>query len=154
MKKVLFYLIEENNVSDAAKASSLLPHEYYACQKISEAWQQQHSVLVACDSQAQAEKIDEYLWQLDLANFIPHNLAGEGPKQGSPIEICWPERRGNTPRQYLINLQSHYADFATIFNDVIDFVPPTDELKNLARERYKCYKNAGFNLKTMPVSSN
>ncbi|MCQ5003195.1 DNA polymerase III subunit chi, partial [Escherichia coli] len=40
------------------------------------------------------------------------------------------------------------ADFATAFTEVVDFVPYEDSLQQLARERYKAYPLAGFNLNT------
>ncbi|QIQ22028.1 DNA polymerase III subunit chi [Zophobihabitans entericus] len=150
MKKVLFYLFEDAANSNAV-SGQLTPEEIYACQKAIEAWKNKVRVLIACQSQTQAEKIDEYLWQLNTEDFVPHNLAGEGPKGGAPVEICWPQKRGSGARQLLINLQDDIPDFAAFFSDVIDFVPSPEQQKNLARERYKSYKNLGFNLKTIPV---
>lgn len=103
-------------------------------------------VLIACEDQIQAEKLDEILWQREPYQFVPHNLAGEGPRYGAPVELCWPTKRGSSARDILINLQSTFADFATTFHEVIDFVPTDEHLKQLARERYKTYRNMGFNL--------
>ncbi|WP_392565120.1 DNA polymerase III subunit chi [Utexia brackfieldae] len=154
MKKVLFYLFSQPiDRLTFGLEEEILPHEYLACQKVIASWQQKKRVLVACQTQAQAEKIDEFLWQLDTAHFVPHNLAGEGLKGGTAVEICWPERRGSGARQLLINLQDSFADFALMFQDIIDFVPYDEARKILARERYKAYKNMGFNLKTINIDS-
>ncbi|KLU17671.1 DNA polymerase III subunit chi, partial [Proteus mirabilis] len=102
--------------------------------------------LLVCDSQPQAELLDEALWAREPHQFVPHNLAGEGPHYGAPVELCWPGKRGNAPRDLLINLQSQFADFATAFHEVIDFVPIDEQLKQLARERYKIYRSVGFTL--------
>ena len=48
----------------------------------------------------------------------------------------------------MICLQTEFADFATAFHEVIDFVPYEDALKQLARERYKIYRSVGFQLTT------
>lgn len=150
MKKVIFYLIEdESKLNDVA----LLPHEKLACEKIIASWQQGLRILVACHDQQQAEKIDEYLWQQGADNFVPHNLVGEGMKTGSPVEITWIGKRSNNNRQLLINLQESFPDFAPMYQDIIDFVPLENRLKNLARERYITYKNVGFNLKTIVVNA-
>ncbi|WP_220683213.1 DNA polymerase III subunit chi [Pseudomonas aeruginosa] len=58
----------------------------------------------------------------------------------------WPGKRGNAPRDILINLQTQFVDFATAFHEVIDFVPIDEQLKQLARERYKIYRRVGFTL--------
>lgn len=150
MKKVIFYLIEDNSkLNDAL----LLPHEKLACEKIIESWQQGLRILVACQDQRQAEKIDEYLWQLNSDRFVPHNLVGEGMKLGSPIEITWVGKRSNNNRQLLINLQESFPDVASMYKDIVDFVPAESKLKNLARERYITYKNLGFNLKTISIKN-
>ena len=53
-----------------------------------------------------------------------------------------------SPRELMICLQTEFADFATAFHEVIDFVPYEDALKQLARERYKIYRSVGFQLTT------
>ncbi|MEQ5205019.1 DNA polymerase III subunit chi, partial [Providencia rettgeri] len=130
MKKGTFYQLQQPSPQAEYEA-----HEWLACELAAEPWRNGKPVLIACEDQLQAEKMDEALWQRDPHQFVPHNLAGEGPRYGSPIEICWPNKRGNTPRDILINLQSQFADFATAFHEVIDFVPIDETLKQLARDR-------------------
>lgn len=153
MRKVIFYLIEsESPQTEQSPSEACLSHEQIAIKQIVLAWQERQRVLVACQSQLQAEKIDEALWQLDTEHFVPHNLVGEGPRGGSPVELCWPEKRSSGVRGLLINLQTAIPDYAAAYNSIIDFVPFDPTLKALARERYLSYKNLGFNLKTIPIS--
>lgn len=154
MKKVIFYLIEPSKdkvIENLNETNDISSYEKLACGKIVEAWQARHRVLVACQDQRQAERVDEYLWQLDTDQFVPHNLAGEGMRNGSPVEICWEGKRSNSNRDLLINLQESFPEFASLYQNVIDFVPADERLKSLARERYKSYKTVGFNLKTITV---
>lgn len=141
MKNAIFYLLEHPSPQEELEA-----HESLACELAAKMWRNGKRVLLACETTEQAEKLDEALWQRDPHQFVPHNLAGEGPRYGAPIEICWPGKRGNSPRDILISLQSQFADFATAFHEVIDFVPIDETLKQLARERYKIYRSVGFNL--------
>lgn len=143
MKQVTFYLLENDHFIGALSA-----HEAIACRVAAQRWRAGQRVLIACESLEQALRLDEALWQQDAHQFVPHNLAGEGPNFGAPVELCWPEKRGNAPRDLLINLLPHFADFATSFHEVIDFVPYQDTLKQLARERYKTYRSVGFHLTT------
>lgn len=145
MKKATFYLIAQ--LSSQAELKS---HEWLACQLAAENWRMGKRVLIACEDQIQAEKLDEILWQREPYQFVPHNLAGEGPRYGAPVELCWPTKRGSSARDILINLQSTFANFATAFYEVIDFVPIDENLKQLARERYKTYRSMGFNLIMAP----
>jgi len=128
--------------------SELNRYEALACELAAKYWRLGKRVLIACENLQQAERLDEALWQRSPEQFVPHNLAGEGPKQGAPIELAWPERRGRSPHHLLINLLPQIADFVTVFQEVIDFVPYEEHLKQLARERYKSYRRVGFHLST------
>ncbi|VAX77175.1 DNA polymerase III subunit chi [Serratia symbiotica] len=143
MKQAIFYLLEHNQPTGALSA-----HEAVACVIAAESWRSGKRLLIACETQEQAQQLDEMLWQREPNRFIPHNLAGEGPDSGAPVELCWPGKRGNAPRDLLIALQPHFADFAATFDQVIDFVPYEDALKQLARNRYKTYRTLGFYLTT------
>lgn len=144
MKKITFYLITENVSQD----ETLTSEETLACELAGSHWRNGHRVLIACHSETQAIRLDEALWQRPLHSFIPHNLAGEGPRAGAPVELCWPQKRGNSPRDILISLLPQIANFASAFPEVIDFVPYDESAKQLARERYKAYRLAGFQLNT------
>src|SRR5690606_41942243 len=64
-------------------------------------------------------------------------------RSGAPVEIAWPQKRNSSARDILISLRTDFADFATAFTEVVDFVPYEESLKQLARERYKAYRLAG-----------
>lgn len=143
MKNATFYLLDQHATSDG-----LTTVERLACDLAAGKWREGKRVLIACEDDAQALRLDEALWARDPDAFVPHNLAGEGPRYGAPVEICWPQRRGNAPRDLLISLLPSCADFASAFHEVIDFVPDEDALKQLARDRYKAYRSVGFQLTT------
>ncbi|WP_413736041.1 DNA polymerase III subunit chi [Sodalis sp. RH21] len=143
MKNATFYLLDRQDIQDGLSAVERL-----ACELAAIHWRAGKRVLIACGDEEQALKLDEALWQRDPEAFVPHNLAGEGPRYGAPVEICWPTRRGNAPRDLLISLLPQCADFASAFHEVIDFVPDEDDLKQLARDRYKAYRSVGFQLTT------
>lgn len=153
LKKVIFYLIEHIEINNN-ESSLLLPHEKLACEQIIANWQQGLRILVTCQDQQQAERIDEYLWQLNPDSFVPHNLVGEGLSNGSPVEIAWVGKRGNGNRQLLVNLQEKFPEFSPTYHYIIDFVPDDERLKACARERYQAYKTLGFKLKTINVKQN
>ncbi|PKH25751.1 DNA polymerase III subunit chi [Enterobacterales bacterium CwR94] len=143
MKNALFYLLESD-----APSGELSTVEALVCELAAERWRAGQRILIACTDEQQAIRLDEALWQRPPASFVPHNLAGEGPKYGAPVELAWPQRRGNAPRDLLISLLPQLADFATAFHEVIDFVPYEESQKQLARDRYKAYRSVGFHLHT------
>ncbi|QIE98352.1 DNA polymerase III subunit chi [Pantoea stewartii] len=143
MKNATFYVLETDASRDGLTAVEAL-----VCDLAETRWRAGKRVLIACEDEQQAIRLDEALWQRPANAFVPHNLAGEGPRYGAPVELAWPQRRGNSPRDLLISLLPQFADFATAFHEVIDFVPYEESLKQLARDRYKTYRSVGFQLNT------
>ena len=143
MKNATFYLLDNDTTVDDLSAV-----EQLVCEIAAERWRAGKRVLIACEDEQQAIRLDEALWSRPPDSFVPHNLAGEGPRGGAPVEIAWPAKRNSSPRDILISLRVNFADFATAFTEVVDFVPYEETLKQLARERYKAYRVAGFNLNT------
>ncbi|KAE9526102.1 MULTISPECIES: DNA polymerase III subunit chi [Testudinibacter] len=147
MKQAQFYLLQ------AEKADSELnAQEALSCDLAADAWRLGKRVLIACETEQQALLLDEALWQRDPEQFVPHNLSGEITTYATPIEISWLGKRNSQRRDLLISLQSAVPDFANSFNQVIDFVPVEEQAKIQARERYKQYRQLGFELTTQQVS--
>ncbi|NIF21391.1 DNA polymerase III subunit chi [Candidatus Pantoea multigeneris] len=143
MKNATFYVL-----ADDVPADELSAVEALACDLAAQHWRGGQRILIACVDEQQAIRLDEALWQRPAEAFVPHNLAGEGPRYGAPVELAWPQRRGSSPRDLLISLLPQFADFATAFHEVVDFVPYEESQKQLARERYKAYRSVGFQLNT------
>ena len=141
MKKVDFYIfvneyapnVGAEKVSETVNCACLLASAYY---------RQGKKVFIYTESEADAFDVDEYLWQFDPKRFVPHNLAGEGPKFGSPVEIsCYPPSRAYS---VLINMSLNAAEFSSRFSEIVDFVPLNEQLKLAARQRYNDYRKLGF----------
>lgn len=139
--------IEHSSV-DASDTSSAL---YHACLQASHFYRQNQRVFIYTQDQTQAEQIDELLWGFESDSFIPHNLVGEGPKQGAPVEISYQPPLGRRP--VLINLTETMPTFANQFQFVVDFVPSDEALKQQARERFKMCRQWGFQVDNQPVEA-
>ncbi|MDY2947241.1 MAG: DNA polymerase III subunit chi, partial [Mannheimia varigena] len=100
------------------------------------------------ETEQQALNIDEQLWARNPDDFVPHNLSGEITTYPTPIEISWKGKRNAQHRDLLISLQQEIPDFVASFNQVIDFVPSDEAEKAVARERYKQYRQMGWQLST------
>ncbi|CZF83892.1 DNA polymerase III subunit chi [Grimontia celer] len=113
--------------------------------------QQGMKTFIMAEDKNQAEAIDELLFQQTAEHFVPHNLVGEGPRGGAQVEIGWPGVRHAGHRQVLINLAQEAATFAPSFAQVVDFVPCEEAPKQQARERYKIYRMAGRQMRTLAI---
>lgn len=145
---VTFYVL--NSSTDTANELSTTPaHFALACQLCADLYRAKQRVFVYTAGQPDAEAFDELLWQFDAERFVPHNLSGEGPKYGAPIEIGWQPPRQN--RQVLLNLADNIPEFANRFSQIIEFVPVDAQLKAQARERYKQYRQRGMTPETVTI---
>ncbi|MBU2897166.1 DNA polymerase III subunit chi [Vibrio hepatarius] len=146
MPQATFYIIEPN--SPQAKRTGFLQYLVYLAGHFS---RQGAKVYLNCENKDEAELLAEYFWQVETKQFLAHNLVGEGPKNGTHIEIGYQEITPSWNRQLMINLANNKTTFANKFAEVIDFVSCEEKAKQLARERYKIYRQAGYQLQTIEI---
>ncbi len=123
-------------------SGALGAHEAVACAvAAAERWRAGKRVLIACEAGA-GPAAGRSAVAREPRNSCPHN----GRRRAALRRRwnCAGPARGNTPRDLLIALLPQFADFATAFHEVVDFVPYEDTLKQLARDRYKAYHSVGF----------
>ena len=146
--QVMFYLLNEDENSDD-KITDSSSAFYHACLQASHFYRQKQRVFIYTQDQQSAEQIDELLWAFDSDSFVPHNLVGEGPKQGAAVEISHQAPQGRRP--VLINLTNTMPDFANQYQFIVDFVPSEATLKQQARERFKTCRQWGFQVDNQAV---
>ncbi|MCF7353880.1 DNA polymerase III subunit chi [Vibrio sp. CK2-1] len=143
-----FYIIEPNSLQDTTTG-----HIDYAVYLASYFASQGAKVYVNAQDKSQAEAIDEAFWQKEPEQFQSHNLSGEGPQYGTPIEIGFSQVKPHRNRQLVINMANDNTIFAQTFRQVVDFVPCEEKPKQQARERYKIYRQAGFEMQTINIKN-
>ena len=147
--QVMFYLLPDEEKADTSNISPSSAF-FHACLQSSYFYRQNQRVFIYTQDQKSAEQVDELLWAFDSESFVPHNLAGEGPKQGAAVEISHQAPRGRRP--VLINLSNTVPDFAGQFQLIVDFVPSDETLKQLARERFKACRQFGFTVDNQAIA--
>lgn len=143
-----FYIIEENSLQDSEQG-----HIDYVIYLASYFANLGARVYINAQNKAQAEAIDEAFWQQDPEQFQAHNLIGEGPQYATPVEIGYSKLKPHRNRQLVINMANDDTNFAETFVQVVDFVPCEEKSKQQARERYKIYRQKGFEMQTINISS-
>ncbi|CAB0151959.1 DNA polymerase III subunit chi [Pseudidiomarina piscicola] len=143
MVQGIFYVLDEVNEEQQLALF---------CQFICERWREFGSVRVWCRDQAHAETLDEALWQQPADAFVPHNLVGEGPAYGAPVELCWPAAEVSQRRcKVVVNFMPTAPQFAGA-QLILDQVPSAPEQRQEARERFKWYRQQGVNLSTIKAA--
>ncbi|ABK47367.1 DNA polymerase III subunit chi [Shewanella bicestrii] len=148
MTQALFYLLPPMGVNTALNDMYQL-----ACRLAQQGFINQQQVYIHCQDKNIAFEIDELLWQFEPSAFVPHNLKGEGPTTGSPVEIGFDRLGPNKSRQLLINLADQVPPFAVNFGQIFDFVANDDQHKAIARERYRQYRGLGIELTTQNLAT-
>ncbi|MEL4296186.1 DNA polymerase III subunit chi [Shewanella xiamenensis] len=148
MTQALFYLLPPMGVNTAFNDMYQL-----ACRLAQQGFINQQQVYIHCQDKNIAFEIDELLWQFEPSAFVPHNLKGEGPTTGSPVEIGFDRLGPNKSRQLLINLADQVPPFAVNFGQIFDFVANDDQHKAIARERYRQYRGLGIELTTQNLAT-
>lgn len=118
-----------------------------ACRIIEKAFQQKHAVFVHAPSRAEAEQLDELLWNFRPDSFIPHHLVGDGPTPPPPVRIGWD---GIPPeaRDLVVNLSAAAIPDPRRFRRVVEIVGGDEACREAARQHWRQYKQQGY-----PVTS-
>ena len=133
MTRIDFYLLEDQTRDACLR---------FACRLCLKGLQSATPVHIHADDEAQAEAIDELMWDYPKHRFLPHEKVVGEEAGNSPIHI------GTQPpaltEGLLINLASTVPDFFGRFDRVAEIV--VGETRVEGRVRYKHYRDRGYPL--------
>lgn len=98
-------------------------------------------------SPAQGRALDDLLWQLRPASFIPHNLLTDTAPLTEPVSIAMTAPPSSFT-DVLINLSGDACATYQQFNRVNEIITADPASIRAGRERYRFYRDAGAELKT------
>ncbi len=136
MTKVDFYVLSETT----SEARWL-----FACKLTEKVQKMGMRVLLAVDSEIEAQKLDELLWTFKPESFVPHQVIN-GLKP-APVEITYSEQVGDH-QGLLLNLTSTIPSWFSRFERVCEVVIQEPEMLATSRERYSYYKTRGYPIQT------
>jgi DNA polymerase-3 subunit chi len=118
-----------------------------ACRVASKVYSLGHKLVIFCPDAAVANRVDRLLWTHPPTGFIPHCVTGSALAAITPIVIDF---RGDAPPhdEVLVNLTTQWPPFFARFERLVEIVSADDEDVRLARERYKFYRDRGYELRT------
>lgn len=120
--------------------------------------QGQH-VHVNAESTAQAHELDAVLWTFSQSSFLPHRIiapdagAGPGAPAPEPVLIGTGQELPHGPRNVLINLAHAVPEFFSRYERVAELIDGDTERRNHGRERYRYYRDRGYELRTHNLAS-
>ena len=139
-ERVDFYILK----SAAAKQRWI-----FACRLAEKAYLRNLRIVIANDTLADAQALDELLWTFNERAFIPHRICTDrqSADPATPIHlIVEPATAGAA--DLLMNLSGRLpADWET-YPRIAEIVDAGDERRRLGRERFKSYRDRKIFLET------
>lgn len=98
--------------------------------------------LVLARDQAQAEQIDDLLWDMGDDAYIPHQVAGMDVDEEEASVLIAPPGADAPLRPLVINLRDAAVEGG--FERVLEVVPADESARSPLRQRWKQYQARGF----------
>lgn len=117
-----------------------------ACQLSHKAMQNGLRVLLHTPDEATTEALDKLLWHYPATAFIPHCRSHETAAQEIPV-VLGHDAETLPHSELLISLHTACLPFFSRFERVIEIVSQEADDEKLGRERYKFYKDRGYEMR-------
>ena len=134
------------------EASSGLQSLHYVCNVIEKAYAGKQPVYVHATSKEEAERLDNLLWTYRDDSFIPHALVDSSDVTPPLIQIGFDAAPAHQ-QQLLINLSRDIPAFYQQFARVIEIVFNDPVVQQLARDRFRRYREFGCDLSTHKIKT-
>ena len=142
MTRVDFYIVD----SDETASRSLT-----ACRLAEKAYTLDHQIYIHTANPSEATQLDELLWTYRAGSFVPHQRYETPSEQDCPVLIGHTDAPESI-NQVLINLDSAVPMFFSRFERVVEIVTQEETTRQQARERFKFYRDRGYDLHTHNLS--
>jgi len=142
MTRIDFYILGSNKPQAA---------EHTACRLAEKAYGLKHAIYIHTTGQPQTTQLDKLLWTFRDGSFVPHQPHSSNAMNDSPIiighETCSDSELA-THHQLLINMDKAVPPFFSRFERVAEIVSAEEPQRSNARERFKFYRERGYELQT------
>ena len=131
--RVEFYVLPTQDNADRLRA---------ACRLALKAWRAQMPIAIRCATSAEAQQLDQLLWEFRGDCFLPHNLITDNPN--APILISseepLPDQQG-----LLINLHPQPYPQHQHFVRIIEIVNQAPQVLQQCRDNFIYYRQLQLN---------
>lgn len=118
-----------------------------ACRLATKAVQQKLRVLIVAPEPEVLKRVNHLLWAVPPVSFVPHCLAHEPIAADTPVLLTHDDT--DPPHDHvLINLGDDRPKSFSRFQRLLEIVSNDDEDKRLARERFRFYRDRGYEIQT------
>lgn len=122
-----------------------------ACRLASKAFSHGLRVMVFCPDAETAQRYDRLLWTTPAISFVPHCFPGDPLAPVTPVIVDY-DGGDLVHDQVLLNLRAEWPPFFGRFQRLVEIVSDEEEDRRAARERYKFYRDRGYDIRTHDLS--
>jgi len=122
-----------------------------ACALSAKAYARGLRVLAYCPDDVVSQKFSRLLWTTPALSFVPHCAPEDRLAAVTPV-IVDHEGREPTHDGVLLNLRDELPSFFSRFQRLIEIVGLDEEERRRARERYKFYRDRGYEIQNHDMS--
>jgi len=122
-----------------------------ACQLSHKAMQSGVRTVISAPTAATTDTLDKLLWHYPATAFIPHSRGDAGATVQMPVILV--HGGDKFPHhELLISLHDECLPFFSRFERVIEIITSDAEDSRLGRERFKFYRDRGYELRHIDLS--
>ncbi len=148
MTRIDFYIL-----ADSAPRSRAL----FACRLADKAYRLQHPIYIHAESEPHGAYMDDLLWTFSQGSFLPHALSHQVTIGNMPPIVIGYTNELTTEIQnatsLLINMASDVPLFFSHFERVAEIIDQSPEQKQIGRERYRFYRDRGYDLQSHNIAA-
>ena len=131
--------------------SNAEPKLQVACQLVAKAIQRMLRVVVYAPEENTARSFDKLLWTYQAIGFVPHCMMHHVLAAETPVVIA--REDVNMPHhQVMLNLHVDSPPSFSRFERLIELVGVADDDRELARSRYRFYRDRGYEIRHHDLS--
>lgn len=122
----------------------------FACRLARKAYTSQartgQKLVILCPEQ-QLDEVDRELWRFSALDFIPHSKVG-APQAALSAVLLTADAAASSDTDVLLNLTDTVPDHFARYRRLLEIVPQDEVGRERARERYRFYRERGYQLAT------
>ena len=145
MTRVSFYVLGDGG-NDAALDKRL----QFACRLAEKAWRAGNRIFIAVNSQAEAEALDQLLWQFRPESFVPHNCEHHEGITTAVVIGCGEDCGEH--HDLLINLRAKIPTHFSRFERLAEVVCQDPAILSETREHFGFYRQRGYPVETHNIA--
>jgi DNA polymerase-3 subunit chi len=139
--QVDFYVLQDESLSA----------EQLTCRLALMAWEQGNRIMVLAQNKAQAQRLDELMWDYPQGRFLPH--AQKRQPVPAPVMVGVMAELEDDAGEVIINLTQDAVPQPERFRRLLELVPANDAQRQASRVKFREYRSRGLEPASHPINT-